>query len=223
MLAGEGTAGEPPPTLGRAPAALPAPAPPGPPAPPAVAVDATFRITGQDVFRAASEAARHTWLSAGFGFALVFGGFFWASRDDITSLAIAALGVGFSTGWLSGLIAVLNTRRRPDLLARDHRLHVDAAGIRWVAPEATSETAWRYYRRIREMRGDFLLDAGTGSATFVPKRGLRPVEVEVFRHLALRAGLLTSGSSWTKPVIGYAVGVAACAALYIAAYAIIGR
>jgi hypothetical protein len=191
--------------------------------PPPVAVDATFRITLGDVFRASAEASRHSWLAAVAGWVLVFGAFFWAARDDITSAAIAVIGIGFSTGWLSGLLVVINTRRRPDLLARDHVLHVDADGIRWVAPDATSDTAWRFYRRIREMRGDFLLDTGAGSATFVPKRGLTDAQAETFRHLARQAGLLVSGSSWVRPVIGYAVGIASCAVLYIGTYAILNR
>lgn len=193
------------------------------PAPPVVAVDATFRITLGDVFRASAEASRHSWLAAVAGFILVFGTFFWAAREDITSIALAVVGIGLSTGWLSGLIVMLNTRRRPDLLAREHVLHADAAGIRWVAPESTSDTAWGFYRRIREMRGDFLLDTGTGAATFVPKHGLTTGQAETFRHLARQAGLLVSGSSWIRPIIGYGFGMASCAVLYIGAVAILSR
>ncbi len=65
-------------------------------------------------------------------------------RGDLTSGAIA-------------LLVALSTRRRPDLLARDHVLHVEAPGIRCTAPEATAVTTWQDHRQIREMRGDFLL------------------------------------------------------------------
>jgi hypothetical protein len=178
-------------------------------------VDATFRLTLGDVFRASAEGARHSWLAAIFGFMFVYGFFFSVLVADFVTIAFAAVGFGFSTGWLSGLVVAIGASRRRDLLALEHTLHVDRDGISWVSSGSASREAWGMYRRIRDMRSDFLLDSGTGSATFVPKRVLTAEQVATFRHLAASAGLLVAGSSWVRPVIGYAVGVGACALLYI--------
>ncbi len=198
--------------------AIPA-TPMAPPPPPAV--DAVFRVTLGDLFRASAEGARHSWLAAAFGFLFVYGAFFWSASSGWLTGAFIVVGFGFSTGWLSALLVVLGMSRRRDLLARDYAFHADAEGIRWVGPGTSTQAAWSVYARIRDMRHDFLLETGTGSAAAVPKEALGPDGVETFRGLARRAGLLSAGSSWMRPFIGYATGMGASALLYVGSFAIL--
>ena len=165
------------------------------------------------------------------GFMLAFGTFLTVS--SVASLLAADQRPGVLTvvnvvtfllglSFLSGAIVVpfiwWMIRRRGDLLLAPVDVDADDEGIRVSAAYATSQQSWTVYRSARETSHAFTLDTGTGAAALLTKRGVSAADIDAFRALLRRVGLLQAKHgvrTAIRPLLWVGLGLALAAALSV--------
>ena len=171
-----------------------------------VVVDVRYALSTRDLFEPATTGARHSMITAAFGFVMVPGTVLGLLQGDLLTIAFGAFALGFITGVIPGALTVFMAGRRPDLLAMEKRVEIDGAGVRSTSERLSSNATWSYFRRVRETDTAFLLDFGTGAMTFVPKRALDLGQRASVRDIAPREGKLDRRSSWFWPAVGTGLG-----------------
>lgn len=195
-----------------------APPPPPPatgpatPATPAEAdgpvVDATYRMTAGDLYRVSAAATRHSRIAGVFGFFAIWNLVIGLVSGDAPSIVGSLVfGVGFGVGILPGAISAFFGSRRPEILRREIHLHADAAGVRMASPGSMSEFTWATLRRVRPMGDDYLLDFGTGAATFIPRHALNAADRAALERLVLAHGELDLANQWRWLALGCGLGL----------------
>jgi hypothetical protein len=138
-------------------------------------------------------------------------------------LLFLLFGLSFLTGAFSVPFVWWTIRRRRDLVLAPVEIDADADGLSLTASYATSRQAWSVYRRVRETGRAFVMDTGAGPGAIITKRGVAPADVEAFRALLLRVGVLqvTRGASdLVRPVLWIALGAVAALALSLGPWAL---
>ncbi len=170
-------------------------------------LDVRYSLRARDLLEPGAAGSRHSMITALFGFFLVFGSVFPILMGDWTVIGFVLFAVGFVTGLIPGAIMAFMAGRRPDLLSLEQRVVIDGEGVRMASERATSTSTWSLFKRVRETRTAFLLDFGTGAATFVPKRALDAREQATLVAIAMDAGKMDHRSSWYWPAVGVGLGV----------------
>ena len=162
---------------------------------------------------------------------LVIGTFMTASAvvaivlGDRLSFLWLVLGISILTGLFAVPIVWWVIHRRRDLILAPVDVEANADGITITSSQASAHQEWSVYRRVRETSRAFLLDTGVGTAVLLTKRGIEPAEIEAFRSLLARAGILApqpAALGRLRPLLWVAVGLIAAAALILGPRTIAG-
>ena len=131
-------------------------------------------------------------------------------------LLMLLFGLSFLTGAFSVPFVWWAIRRRRDLVLAPVEVDADAEGLSLTASYATSRQSWSVYRRVRETERAFVMDTGAGPGAIITKRSVAPADLEAFRALLLRVGLLrvTRGArDLVRPIFWISLGAVAALAL----------
>jgi hypothetical protein len=175
-------------------------------APAGPVVDVRYSLRARDLFEPGAAGSRHSMVTALFGFVFVPGTVFALLMGDLTVIAFALFVLSFLTGVLPAAIMTFMAGRRPDLLALEQHVVIDMDGVRMASERATSTSTWTMFKRVRETGTAYLLDFGTGAATFVPKRALDRDQLATIRSIAEAVGKFDRRSSWYWATVGIGLG-----------------
>ena len=178
----------------------------------------TARPTTQDIILNAMAMVRRSGVALLFGtFLTVLGVIGLVDGDLVGSLLTVVFGLSFLSGTMIVPFMYWSIHRRRDLVLAPIAVEADEAGIRISAAYGTSQHAWTVYRSARETSRAFLLDVGTGAASLLTKRDVALEDVEAFRALLSRVGLLapTRGVRVAlRPLVWVLVGLLLAGAFY---------
>ncbi len=136
---------------------------------------------------------------------------------DYVSLWLLVFGLSLLTGLFVAPFVWWSVRQRRDLALATVEIDAGADGISMTSNQASSRQDWSFYRQARETPRAFMLDMGT-MTVFLTKRGIDPVDVDGFRSLLRRVGLLKAETTLFgrfRRVIWIALGVVAASAVML--------
>lgn len=190
-----------------------------PTAPGSTHVRFTARPSARDLTVNAAALMRGSGLSLLFGTVLTVTSIANILQgDQVVSVISLLLGVTFLTGAMIVPLVWWSIRRRRDLVLAPIDVDADDEGIRISAAYGTSQQSWSVYRHVRETSRAFVLDTGSGAAALLTKRGVAAADIDGFRDLVRRVGLLKPKPGLRRalrPLLWVALGLALSGALYL--------
>ena len=189
-------------------------------------VSFTARPTTGDLIANSMSFMRRSAIALTIGtFAVVTSLVDFVLGADPVVLLLLLLGLSFLTGAFAAPFVWWSIRRRRDLLLAPVEIDADAEGLTLTASYATSRQAWSLFRRVRETGRAFVMDIGTGAGAIITKRGVSPADVESFRAMLVRVGLLQVSRGFrdvVRPLAWVSIGVVAALAVSLGPRALAG-
>jgi hypothetical protein len=186
---------------------------------PLAPIDVVARPTAGDYLSNSMALTRSSMFATALGtFGTVTGFLALAVAGDAFGLIPLIGGLAFVTGLFSVPFVWWAIRQRRDLVLAPVHVIADDDGITWETDAFTTRHDWKVFRKVREMRGGFLLDTGANVAMLLSKRGIDDGDIERLRALFIAKDVMPerSGTEWLRPLLGGALGViAALSAIWL--------
>ena len=158
----------------------------------------TYRVTRGELIRGGGALGRRSWaarivglLAIGLGLQPLLtmpGGI--TLMGVLLVLPLLVLGILFLSGAFYSAIVWYYARKRPELVEGQQTMTADNNGMRHRGQFGEGAIRWNAFRKASETRELFFLDSGTGSIQLIAKSGFTPEQLETFRRLLERNGLM---------------------------------